>query len=40
MFESGIISFATSCTARRREQSKFSAENYANRANGIIPDSN
>ena len=31
-----ITLFATSCTARRHEQSKFSAENYANRANDVI----
>ena len=31
------MSFATPFTARRREKSKFSAENYASRANDIIP---
>ena len=31
------MSFATPFTARRRKKSKFSAENYASRANDIIP---
>ena len=31
-----IVSSATPCTARRREQSKFSAENYASRADDTI----
>ena len=32
-----LMSFATPFTARRREKSKFSAENYASRANDINP---